>query len=110
MLKFFQAATTRIFFANSIFIPGWLKRWIAPVSFLVITVVGPTLGSSNQGIAQETDRRTGWQQSQENPEPSFQELLEYLGQWETDDGSWVDPTDLDWLLTPDQETGNDKAK
>ena len=74
---------------------------------MVITVVGPTIGYPTRGSAQETDPRTGWQQSEENPEPSFQELLEYLGQWETDNGSWIDPSDMDWLLTPDQDTGND---
>jgi len=41
------------------------------------------------------------------PDPSFRELLEFLGQWETDDGNWIDPTDLDWLITPNQESKND---
>ena len=29
------------------------------------------------------------------------ELLDFLGQWETDKGQWVDPGDLDWLMQPD---------
>ena len=35
----------------------------------------------------------------ENDQPSM-ELLEFLGDWETKDGSWVDPMQLDEMLDP----------
>ena len=51
------------------------------------------------------------QQSKENSQNvSFGELLEFLGQWETDDGKWVDPTELDWLMMPEQESKDDEKK
>jgi len=47
-------------------------------------------------------------QSQKKIEdPSMRELLEFLGQWETDDGNWIDPSDIDWLITPNQGSKND---
>ena len=35
--------------------------------------------------------------------PPSMELLEFLGEWETDDGEWLDPTKLDLMLLLDQE-------
>jgi hypothetical protein len=40
------------------------------------------------------------------------EFLEFLGEWETGDGQWVDPTDLgsaDWPVMPDDpvDTGDE---
>ena len=54
--------------------------------------------------------RRGSHRVDEMPAESFQEMLEYLGRWETDEGSWIDPSDLDWLLLPDQETENDQKR
>ena len=31
------------------------------------------------------------------------ELLEFLGDWETDDGEWIDPEELDQIAVSDQE-------
>ncbi len=31
------------------------------------------------------------------------EFLEFLGEWETEDGEWVDPEELDQIETIDQE-------
>lgn len=93
---------------NSIFIPGWPKRWIAPVSFLAAIFIGLAIGIPRSGLCQETHSRAESRRVQEPPE-FFQELLEYLGQWETDDGSWIDPSDLDWLLQPDQEIRDDEG-
>jgi hypothetical protein len=41
-------------------------------------------------------------------EPSLQELLEFIGQWETGEGAWIDPGDLEWLLPGEREGGNDE--
>ena len=76
----------------------------------MLSVIGLTISTQNRGAAQEIDPGFEARRSQGVPEASFQELLEYLGQWETDEGSWIDPSDLDWLLQPDQETGNDEEK
>jgi hypothetical protein len=44
--------------------------------------------------------------AQEDSAPSM-ELLEFLGEWETDDGEWLDPIKLleseNEALTPEQE-------
>ena len=110
MLKFLQAATIRIFSTSSIFFHGWQKRWIEPVSFMVVAAVGLSAGIPVRGTAQESDPDSETQQVRQTPPVSFQELLEFVGQWQTDDGGWVDPTDLDWLPLADQETGNDEEK
>ena len=72
--------------------------------------MGLTISIQDRGAAQEIDPGFESRRSQGVPKASFQELLEYLGQWETDEGSWIDPSDLDWLLQSDQETGNDEEK
>jgi hypothetical protein len=62
-------------------------------------------------VGQDGQSGAGSQHSNDNSQDSsFRELLEFLGQWETDDGKWVDPTDLEWLLTPEQESKNDQKK
>ena len=41
---------------------------------------------------------------EEAERPSL-ELLEFLGDWETDDGEWVDPEELEQIAITDQEQG-----
>jgi len=41
----------------------------------------------------------------ENTEMPSLELLEFLGDWETDDGEWVDPEELEQIALDDQEQG-----
>ena len=48
-------------------------------------------------------------ENKNNETPSM-ELLEFLGKWETKDGNWIDPTDLDRFIKPDMEFKNDKIK
>lgn len=74
------------------------------IVFLLSSLPATVVGQGGQSAA-------GSQHSNGNTQDSsFRELLEFLGQWETDDGKWVDPTDLDWLLTPEQESKNDQKK
>lgn len=82
-----------------------------PVKVLAI-VLGIALGIMPAGVdAKDSKMPAGSQQNQENEgNPSFRELLEFLGQWETDDGNWVDPTDLDWLMMPEQGSKNNEKK
>lgn len=70
------------------------------LSFIPVTVMGDD-GQSPVSSQQTKDN---------SQDSSFRELLEFLGQWETGDGKWVDPTDLDWLLTPEQESKDEQKK
>ena len=40
-------------------------------------------------------------------EPPAMELLEFLAEFETEDGEWVDPTDLENMDIPEQEQSSD---
>lgn len=40
---------------------------------------------------------------QEDTEMPSLELLEFLGDWETDDGEWIDPEELEQIADADQE-------
>ncbi len=45
------------------------------------------------------------------PQQPSMELLEFLGEWQTDDGEWVDPTALERMVIPEQEQrGSDDEK
>ena len=81
-----------------------VKVFAIAIIFLLSLMPATVVGEDGQSPA-------GSQHSKDNSQaPSFRELLEFLGQWETDDGKWVDPTDLDWLLTPEQESKDDEKK
>jgi hypothetical protein len=41
--------------------------------------------------------------STENTEAPSLEFLEFLGDWETDDGEWIDPEELEQITLTDQE-------
>ena len=41
----------------------------------------------------------------ENTEMPSLEFLEFLGDWETDDGEWIDPEELEQITITDQEQG-----
>ncbi|MBU0482767.1 MAG: hypothetical protein KKG47_16865 [Proteobacteria bacterium] len=43
------------------------------------------------------------------PLPSL-ELLEFLGDWETDAGEWLAPEEVEKRDLPEQEQGNDKIR
>lgn len=74
---------------------------------MVIAALGLGAGIPMSATAQQIDPDIESQQVRQDPSASFQELLEFVGQWQTDDGGWIDPTDLDWLLMPEQETGDE---
>ena len=68
------------------------------IGIICIMVIAPAGATEKKGAA-----TTGTPNQEQTVDPSFQELLEFLGQWETDDGNWIDPTDIEWLIPPDQE-------
>lgn len=43
-------------------------------------------------------------------DPPSMEILEFLADWETDEGEWIDPTTLDQMSLPDQEQEDDEEK
>jgi hypothetical protein len=46
--------------------------------------------------------------AQETEEPPPPELLEFLADWETEEGRWIDPTRLDELPIEENEGGEDE--
>ena len=48
----------------------------------------------------------------EDTEMPSLELLEFLGDWETDDGEWIDPEELEQiaLIDPEQEENEDEKQ
>ena len=55
---------------------------------------------STPALAQQPEQaREG---SEESDIPSL-ELLEFLGDWETDDGEWIDPEELEQIALSDEE-------
>lgn len=59
----------------------------------------PVSGQESVSTGQE-DRATY------EPSPSI-ELLEFLGEWETDEGHWIDPTQFDPTPANDSEMENE---
>jgi hypothetical protein len=47
--------------------------------------------------------------NEETETPSL-ELLEFLGDWEMDDGEWIDPEELEQIALTDQEQEVEDAK
>jgi hypothetical protein len=47
--------------------------------------------------------------AEEEEQPSL-ELLEFLADWETSEGQWIDPTELDQWTVPDKEEKHEKEK
>ena len=60
-------------------------------------------------FAQEPDKAR--EKSEESEMPSL-EFLEFLGDWETEDGEWIDPEELEQIALSDQEqeTNEDENK
>ena len=81
-----------------------VRLFAVVIVFLLISVPATLVGQDGQSASDSQHSNDNSQDS------SFRELLEFLGQFETDDGKWVDPTDLEWLLTPEQESKNDQKK
>ncbi len=79
------------------------KQFLYAVAVL-FTISQPLLlhADSRKDSVNETDRDGG--QSM----PSL-ELLEFLGDWETENGQWIDPQDLDQIPLPEQDQENEES-
>jgi hypothetical protein len=65
--------------------------------------------SSSPAWTQETGQVRQALPPEEAERPSL-ELLEFLGNWETDDGEWIDPEELEQIAITDQEQEYENEK
>jgi hypothetical protein len=59
---------------------------------------------NSPALAQEPGKNVDLSGQKDTENPSL-ELLEFLGDWETDDGEWIDPEELEQIAITDQEQG-----
>lgn len=59
--------------------------------------------------AQESGQVRQAMPPEEAERPSL-EFLEFLGDWETDDGEWIDPEELEQIVIADQDQKNEDAE
>lgn len=57
---------------------------------------------SAPAMAQDPDQARKSAPQEKTEAPSL-EFLEFLGDWETDDGEWIDPEELEQITLTDQE-------
>ena len=74
------------------------------IAMVLLLNIAPATAAGKDKKTVDDSQHTG----DKSQDASFRELLEFLGEWETDGGSWVDPTDIDWLMMPEQESGEDE--
>ena len=64
---------------------------------------------STPALAQQAESaQTSKRQQETGPENPSLEFLEFLGEWETEDGRWIDPEELDQMSLPDTEKKNEE--
>jgi hypothetical protein len=80
-----------------------------PVNPPVIAMVFVLTALISTGQAQqpETGKSIKRQLEQEQEIPSL-EFLEFLGEWEAEDGRWIDPEELEQMSLPDTEPEKDE--
>jgi len=64
---------------------------------------------SSQALAQEPGQVRQAVPPEEAERPTL-EFLEFLGDWETDDGEWIDPEELEHIAIVDQEYDDEQQK
>lgn len=77
------------------------KRVLLSTLLAAMMIAGVGYGEEGTSAA-----GAGGQPADTAPEPSL-ELLEFLAEWEADDGSWVGPEFFEQLTTPDGEQGHE---
>ncbi len=72
-------------------------------TILILTVL------SAPGQAQQTESaQTSKRQEEKGQEIPTLEFLEFLGEWETQDGRWIDPEELDKMSLPESKKNNEE--
>lgn len=65
---------------------------------------------SSPAMAQETAiGKTSGPPAEVDTETPSMELLEFLGDWETADGEWIDPEEMEQIELQEPEHANDEA-
>ncbi len=65
---------------------------------------------SSPALAQEAAiGKTADPSAEVDTETPSMELLEFLGDWETADGEWIDPEEMEQIDLQDREQTNDEA-
>jgi hypothetical protein len=64
------------------------------------------IGWSAVGLSQDQQHSTTVVYDDDASMPSM-ELLEFLGEWETEDGEWLDPILLDEMMSPERESSDE---
>ena len=65
---------------------------------------------SSPALAQETAiGKTADPSAEVDTETPSMELLEFLGDWETADGEWIDPEEMEQIELQEPEHANDEA-
>ena len=78
--------------------PGKARLWSAVLLLGLLST--PALAQEPGQVREES----------ENTEMPSLEFLEFLGDWETDDGEWIDPEELEQIVLTDQEQENEDEK
>ena len=80
-----------------------------PVRLILIGTVFIFTTLSATAQEQQTEpTQTGKQQDETSPEIPSLEFLEFLGEWETEDGRWIDPEEIDKMSLQDTEKKNEE--
>jgi hypothetical protein len=66
-----------------------------------------TLSAPGQAQEMESDQIKKGQEEAGQEIPTL-EFLEFLGEWETEDGRWIDPEELEQMTLPDRERENEE--
>jgi hypothetical protein len=88
---------------------GWLRKTAMPPGKRLWSTILLLGLLSAPAFAQEPEQARKKVEEAETPSLEF---LEFLGDWETDDGEWIDPEELDQiaLTDQDQETYEDEKQ
>jgi hypothetical protein len=78
------------------------RLYLVGAIFILATLSVP--GMAQQTKSEQTNKR----QEEKGREIPSLEFLEFLGEWETEDGRWIDPEELDKMPLPDTEKKNEE--
>ena len=86
--------------------PGWPKSSKMPVKRMVLTILILVVAPVAALCQDQPPTSSAIVYDDDASMPSM-ELLEFLGEWETEDGEWIDPILLDAMLVSEQESSDE---
>ena len=79
-----------------------VRLYMMGTIFMLTTLSAP-------GLAQQIEsEQTNTRQEEKSGEIPSLEFLEFLGEWETEDGRWIDPEELEQMSLPDTKKKNEE--